>query len=181
MKESLKILGLQAYPEKKRLKEAFRRLAKEFHPDTMGSNGDNSQFIRLKKAYDFLSTRMATTHPGTELTEDPIPPEKTFEQYQQEKIYWEMDQISKWRPVMEKVLSPLRSSGNFIYSFAITTIFWFCRLLAIILILGPTLYLSVDYNRWLIIALIPSFIAGAIILSSLNMLTSAIQQNSSTD
>lgn len=42
-----------------RVKKAYRRLAKKFHPDRMTSGSSPEKFFRLQKAYDYLCDSLA--------------------------------------------------------------------------------------------------------------------------
>ena len=47
------ILGIPSKSSQEEIKSAYRRLAKEFHPDRYGDN--NSPFLNVQEAYSVLS------------------------------------------------------------------------------------------------------------------------------
>jgi len=51
-----KILGVKEDASQEEIKNAFRRLSKEHHPDSAES-GDSEGFIQIKKAYDILTSK----------------------------------------------------------------------------------------------------------------------------
>ncbi len=53
------ILGIKSYTTKDALKKAYRRRAKELHPDINTSPTANEEFILLNEAYEYLSNKGA--------------------------------------------------------------------------------------------------------------------------
>lgn len=54
-KDLYKILNLTYEASKDEIKTAYKKLAKMYHPDVAGSNGDIDKFKEIKEAYDILS------------------------------------------------------------------------------------------------------------------------------
>jgi hypothetical protein len=52
--ENCKILGIHPYAEEDEVKQAFRRLASEYHPDKRLKEKDNEKFIKIRTAYERL-------------------------------------------------------------------------------------------------------------------------------
>src|SRR5215469_1180754 len=49
------VLGVQRNAGEEEIKKAFRRLAKQYHPDTNKEQGAEAQFIEINEAYEVLS------------------------------------------------------------------------------------------------------------------------------
>ena len=54
MSDYYKILGLQPYPSVDEIKKAYRKLARQYHPDINHSPDAKDQFILITEAYEFL-------------------------------------------------------------------------------------------------------------------------------
>ena len=52
--EDCRILGIHPYSNEDDVKQAFRRLAAEYHPDKQETKGDNETFIKIRTAYERL-------------------------------------------------------------------------------------------------------------------------------
>ncbi|MBF0266328.1 MAG: DnaJ domain-containing protein, partial [Gammaproteobacteria bacterium] len=54
-KDFYKPLGLQQSASQDEIKKAFRKLAREHHPDVNKSQGSEARFKEISEAYDVLS------------------------------------------------------------------------------------------------------------------------------
>lgn len=52
--ENCRILGIHPYANEDDVKQAFRKLAVEYHPDKQETKGDNETFIKIRTAYERL-------------------------------------------------------------------------------------------------------------------------------
>jgi DnaJ-class molecular chaperone len=57
--ESLQVLGLSGIPTLTSLKQAYRKVSREVHPDRGGSH---EGFIKARKAFDILSLFVGSKH-----------------------------------------------------------------------------------------------------------------------
>ncbi|MFN3926953.1 MAG: J domain-containing protein [Pseudanabaenaceae cyanobacterium] len=56
------VLGVNQQAELEEIKQAYRRLAKEFHPDANHNQGDSDRFIAINQAYEILSDPRSRAH-----------------------------------------------------------------------------------------------------------------------
>ena len=55
LKDYYQVLGVDAAASQEDIKRAYRRLAREFHPDATGGDKDKQErFVLITKAYDLL-------------------------------------------------------------------------------------------------------------------------------
>ncbi len=52
-----KTLGISPKASQQEIKEAYRRLAKQFHPDTKNEGADHDRIVQLNQAYEILGDR----------------------------------------------------------------------------------------------------------------------------
>ncbi len=62
-KDYHKILGLRKRASKKEIREAYRRLALQFHPDRNHDEGAEERFKEISEAYAILSGKQAVPAP----------------------------------------------------------------------------------------------------------------------
>ena len=77
-KDYYRILGVSKDADKDEIKQAYRQLAKKFHPDMNHSPGADEIFIEISEAYEFLINQPARTG------EKEVTAEEVYEHYKEE-------------------------------------------------------------------------------------------------
>ena len=82
MKKYYQILDLPVGANKKRVREAFRQLAKKYHPDVNASADAKEKFLQIREAYDYLyyGKRARRLFSKPSQTYKPSPPQETAEE-----------------------------------------------------------------------------------------------------
>ncbi len=88
------ILGIQKFTTKEALKKAYRKKAKELHPDRNSSPNANEEFILLNEAYEYLSNQ----GPGNTFSYN----HKTYTTEQSYQRDWEKEQKERARAKARK-------------------------------------------------------------------------------
>jgi DnaJ-class molecular chaperone len=96
------ILGVPRDAANRRIKQAYRQLARRFHPDSAGSKADTEAFLQARRAYEVLADpRLRETHDRklkeaeqrrrSETKVRPLPPRPTDPPVQIESLFRDLD------------------------------------------------------------------------------------------
>ena len=110
----LQVLGLTRGASQQEVKSAFRRLAKEYHPDKNKSPGAKQKFLEVHEAYKFLSEAGTRPIESTTHTYESIPKPNPYEEWKERARAYAFQKAKEAEEEQRRILFKLYTYFNYL-------------------------------------------------------------------